>query len=46
MAEACSILAGVLAQQLKQWLTESDRSKLKSRKKKLKMVGKAMDSKA
>lgn len=33
MAEACSILSGVLAQQLKQRLTESDRSKLKSRKK-------------
>ncbi|VVC30111.1 Harbinger transposase-derived nuclease domain [Cinara cedri] len=33
VAEACSILSGVLAQQLKQRLTESDRSKLKSRKK-------------
>lgn len=33
MAVACSILSGVLAQQLKQRSTESDRSKLKSRKK-------------
>ncbi|XP_022167504.1 putative nuclease HARBI1 [Myzus persicae] len=33
VAEACSILSGELAQQLKQRLTESDRSKLKSRKK-------------
>jgi len=32
VAEACSILTGVLAQQLKQRLTESDRSKLKSKK--------------
>ncbi|CAI6351625.1 unnamed protein product [Macrosiphum euphorbiae] len=33
VVEACSILSGVLAQQLNQRLTESDRSMLKSRKK-------------